>query len=254
MKPQVQVFEDVEELSRAAAEFVTRRAVEVCRAGGAFRVALSGGSTPKKLYQLLAGEPWRGSFPWEKSHFFLGDERFVAQEHPESNFGMARQALLDKVPLPAGNVHPLDSAAVSVEEAARRYEEELRKVFERGGKDRGSKPAGDFPRFDLVLLGLGPDGHTASLFPGNPVLEERRRWAAAVEAPPGYPTRERVSLTLPVINAAAYVLFLAAGREKSPIVKAILETPEKARSLYPAALVEPSAGELFWFLDRQARI
>ena len=252
MKPQVKVFETAEELSRAAADFVARRAVEAGRAGGGFTLALSGGSTPKRLYQFLAEEPLRGAFPWGESHFFLGDERFVAPDHPESNFGMARQALLDRVPLPGGHVHPLDTAAGTVEEAARRYEEELRKVFGRSGKDRGSRPAGDFPRFDLVLLGLGPDGHTASLFPGNPVLEERRRWAVAVEAPPSYPTRERVSLTLPVLNAAACVLFLAAGREKSPLVKAILETPEKARSLYPAARVEPADGELYWFLDRQA--
>ncbi|HUU29633.1 MAG TPA: 6-phosphogluconolactonase [archaeon] len=242
MKPQVIGSESLEALSNAAADFLVRRAMEIVRAVGRFTLALSGGSTPQRLYEILARKPLKDRMPWQESFFFWGDERFVPADHPESNFRLAYRAMLSKVPVPESNIHPVGTGTGSAHEAAENYERDLQKFFGVNNK----------PRFDLVLLGLGADGHTASLFPGDPVLNERRHLAAAVRAPAQYAVKDRVTLTLPVLNSAACVLFLAAGREKKKMTDIILNQPQKAFRLYPAARIRPEDGELFWFTDREA--
>jgi 6-phosphogluconolactonase len=163
---------------------------------------------------------------------------------------MAREAMIDHVPLPAGNVHPVPTAeAVDVASAAARYARVLEKFF----AGQGAAPEeGKFPRFDLVLLGMGSDGHTASLFPGGPEVNESSNLTVPVNAPAGYATTERVSVTLPVLNSAAYVLFMATGAEKREVLKSVLDPQDPARVKYPSALVAPSDGRLLWYLDREA--
>jgi 6-phosphogluconolactonase len=225
-------------LARAAAEEVTRRAAEAVAARGAFTLVLAGGSTPRALYRLLAdpAEPFRARVAWPAVHAFFGDERAVPEGSPDSNAGMARAALLAHVPLAA--VHRIEGERGAAEAAAR-YEADLRARF-------GDVPA---PAFDLVLLGVGPDGHTASLFPGSPALDERRRWAVA--GPPGLPPRvERVTLTFPVLDAARAVLFLVAGADKAAALRRLLR-PVPGEPPIPAARVHP-AGTLLVLADAAA--
>ena len=252
MKPNLKIHDDLESLSLAAAEFVTRRAEQGVNLRGYFTIALSGGSTPKKLYRDLAADPFAERFPWHNSHFFYSDERLVGPDDPESNFGMTSQAMLEKVPVEDRHIYPVPTSAGSVQQAAELYEKKLRHVFENIENEYGTDYNRSFPRLDLILLGLGADGHTASLFPGDPVLAQKLRWIVPVKAPAGYTTRERVSFTLGLINQAACVVFLVSGREKNSVVKAILNEPEKAFELYPAARVDPVDGELVWFADREA--
>lgn len=248
----VRVLKDAESLSRAAAEFVAGCAAAAVSANGRFSLALSGGGTPKRLYELLATSPLVESFPWMNCLIFWGDERFVPPAHPESNYGMTRAAMLDRVPLPKENVFPVPTVSVpSATAAARHYAETLAEVFAgRGLQAQPGKPK--FPRFDLVLLGIGADGHTASLFPGDRVLDEKSDWTAAVQAPPAYPVTDRITLTLPVINNASCVVFLAAGGSKREVVGSILRNRKQAASRYPAARVGPQDGELYWFVDTAA--
>jgi 6-phosphogluconolactonase len=200
-------------------------------------VSLSGGSTPKTLYGLLASDEFKGRFPWPRVSWYWGDERFVPYDHPDSNYRMTREAMLDKVPVPPENVHPAPVDGTP-EGAALRYEQILQRAYGAATLD----PAR--PLFDLTLLGLGPDGHTASLLPGEPVLEERARWVEAVSH--GRP-EIRLTMTYPVIDSSRRVAFLVTGREKA----AILRTIRAGGSQVPAARVHP-VGELFWFVDRAA--
>jgi 6-phosphogluconolactonase len=206
------------------------------RQGGRFVVALSGGRTPISFYERLA-ETSR-NLPWEKTYVFLVDERCVPLDHPASNFRMIQAKLLRHVPIPLENIHPVP-VEQGPREAAEAYEKEMRGFF--GLQDR------EYPRFDLVLLGLGEDGHTASLFPGDAGLTERRRLAVAVAKPA--PDHDRVSLTLPAINAAHVVVFLVEGANKAAALKAVLEGPPDGR---PAALVRPRAGRSVFLADREA--
>jgi 6-phosphogluconolactonase len=237
----VRVLPSAGQVQRAAAEIFADAAVEAVRARGRFTVALAGGSTPRGAYELLAREPLRGRIPWSNVHVFWGDERHVPPDHPDSNYRMAREALLAHVPLPEGNVHriPAENSGASVAAAA--YEQTLLGVF--------ATSAGKAPRFDLILLGMGPDGHTASLFPGGRALKERERLAVAehVECVGGW----RITLTLPVLNAAAQVVFLVTGAEKAAALATVLG-PEGARSRLPAALVRPPEGRLSWLVDGPA--
>ena len=204
---------------------------------GPFRVSLSGGSTPKTLYGLLASNDFRNRFPWQRVSWYWGDERFVPYDHPESNYRMTREAMLAHVPVPPENIHP-KPADGTPDEAALRYERILQ-------ADYGAKtPDPKRPIFDITLLGLGPDGHTASLLPDEPVLDERTRWVAAVSH--GRP-EVRITMTYPVIDSSRYVAFLVAGQEKA----AILRTIRAGGSKLPAARVKP-VGELLWFVDRAA--
>jgi 6-phosphogluconolactonase len=227
----------VELFQLAATEFAARASAAV-RANGRFTIALSGGSTPKGLYGLLASGSV-ASIPWDKIYFFWGDERHVPPDHPESNYRMAYEALLSRVPVPKENVFRIRGEERDAEMAATAYEQDLQEFF-------GLKPS-EFPRFDLVLLGLGPDGHTASLFPDSAALTERRRLVVAnwVEK---FKTH-RITLTLPVLSHAACVMFLVSGPEKAPVVKQIFENPD---ARLPAQEVRPADGELLWLMDQAA--
>lgn len=204
-------------------------------AEGPFAVALSGGSTPRALYALLAQPPYLASFPWARTHWFWGDERFVPHDDPESNYRMVRETLLSKAPVPASNVHPVPTEGLSAEAAANAYEDVLKAFY-------GAKvidPAR--PLFDVTLLGLGTDGHTASLFPGLPVLDERARWAAPDLGPGGL---SRITLTYPVLESSRRTAFLIAGAEKREILARLRAGDEKL----PAARLRPG-GSLRLFID-----
>lgn len=235
------VVDGADALARAAAEEVLRAAEAAVRGHGRFTLALSGGSTPKALYRLLASVdgPFRERMPWDRTHFFWGDERHVPPGHADSNYRMARETMLDHVPVPPANIHRV-RAEEAAEAAAADYERELRDFFQ---------TAGEPPRFDFNLMGLGPDAHTASLFPGTPVIHETERWVAApwVEAHHTF----RITFTPPVLNAAVYTLFLASGADKAAAVRAVLEGPRDV-DRYPAQVVKPARGALLWLLDREA--
>jgi 6-phosphogluconolactonase len=197
------------------------------------------------LYEYLAKEEFAQRMPWEYTHVFWGDERCVSPDHPDSNFAMAFETLLSKAPLPSENVHRVPTEGELPKAAAIEYEKSLREFFQDAGHARIPLA---FPSFDLILLGLGKDGHTASLFPGEPVLEEKTGWVAAVAGTSAYPAVPRVTLTFPVINQARCVLFLASGSDKRDVFQKILNSPESAAQHYPAARVRPS-GSLLWFID-----
>jgi len=230
----VEVLADPLALARHAAGWMTAEAIA---AAGPFRVSLSGGSTPKTLYGLLASDEFRGRFPWARVSWYWGDERFVPHDHPESNYRMTREAMLSRAPVPPENIHPVPCDGTP-EEAAWRYEGALQANYGARLLDPTN------PLFDITLLGLGPDGHTASLLPGEPVLEERERWVVAVSH--GRP-EVRITMTYPVIESSRRVAFLVAGKEKSAIFSAIRAGDSKV----PAARVRP-VGELIWFVDRAA--
>jgi len=230
----IQVLADPPALARRAAEWMTATA---SAAKGRFRVALSGGSTPKALYSLLASEEFRDRFPWRQVSWFWGDERFVPYDHPESNYRMTREAMLAKAPVPPENIYPVPTDG-EPEEAARRYERTLQEAYGAPTLDPSR------PLFDIVLLGMGPDGHTASLLPGDKVLDERKRWVAAVSH--GRP-EVRITMTYPVIESSRHVAFLVEGAAKAAMLSAI----RAGGSQVPAARVRP-VGELIWFADRAA--
>jgi len=233
----IRVYPDLESLSRAAAALLVTQANLAVAARGRFSVALSGGATPRRTYELLAAPPPVDQAPWDRVHVFWGDERCVPPDDPRSNACMAREAWLDRAPIPGHQIHPINCAQDPAA-AARGYEAQLREFF-----------AGQPPRLDLVLLGLGHDGHTASLFPGTKVLAETRRWAAAV-----YVADQnlcRVTLTAPLINQAAMVAFLVAGGAKAEVLREVLHGPRDPARL-PAQLIRPQNGELLWLLDLDA--
>ena len=243
----VMIAGDRAELARSAAEHVARSAARAVALRGKFSLALAGGSTPRDLYRLLAAEPLRGEIPWGGVHLFWGDERPVPPDHAESNYRMVREALLDGeggAPIPAGNVHRIAGERTDPADAAALYEAELREFF--------ALRAGEMPRFDLVLLGLGADGHTASLFPGTGAVEisDRLCFSLWVERL----ATHRITLSLPIFLAARSVAFLVAGADKAEKVAAILgeDAPPQAADELPAGAVRPSKGELSWWLDREA--
>jgi len=236
----LRIVDDLRGLSQAAAEEFVTQATATVRANGRFTVALSGGSTPKSLFSLLAST-FRDQLPWDKMFFFWGDERHVPPDHPESNYRMAYEALLSKVPVPAENVFRVPAENPDASQAAADYEQTLRKFFELS--------PGTFPRLDLILLGMGPDGHTASLFPGTSGLREKSRLVVAnwVEKFKAY----RITFTLPVLNNAAVVTFLVGGADKAETVREVLEGSQPAE-LFPSKLIHPTNGRLMWMLDQAA--
>ena len=238
----VQVYPDPASLAGAAADLILRQMVTTLKQGGRFSLALAGGSTPKAAYALLASPAYAAQVDWSRVHIFFGDERIVPPEHPDSNFNMVRGSLLEHVPIPATNVHRIRGEA-SPEEAAAEYEGALRAFF----------PEVDWPAFDLALLGMGEDGHVASLFPGAPALEERERWAVAVRhSQPPPPLVDRVSLTLPAINAARQVAVLVAGANKAGRLKQVFSGEPAGSELLPAQRVRPSSRGLLWLVDKAA--
>ena len=237
----VRVFENLEALSRAAADMVLAAAREAVAARGRFSLSLSGGSTPRGAYRLLAQAPYRDAMPWAATHLFWGDERCVPVDHPESTFGMVNALLLSQVNPPPANIHRARGEAPNAADAADEYQAELRRFFHLA--------EGEFPRFDLVLLGLGDDGHTASLYPGAAGLAERRRLVVAhfVAQRSGY----RLTFTVPALQAARAQLFLVAGREKVPALRQVLRGAGD-RPPVPAQLVTPTGGLQTWLVDRAA--
>ena len=242
MNGEIQVKADLDKLSRAAASEFIQQAQRAVQEKDQFSVALSGGSTPKSLYTLLAEDPsFRTEVPWDKIHFFWGDERPVPSDHPESNYRMAKAAMLSKVPVSSENIHPIRAENPDAQQVAEEYEETVRTCFR--------LRAGEFPRFDLVLLGMGPDGHTASLFPGTEALRERRRLVVANWVEKFHV--HRITMTLPVLNQAAFVLFLVSGGEKAEILRQVLEEKEQ-KDPFPSQLIRPIHGRLLWLVDRDA--
>ena len=234
---QVSIYSDQETLSHAAAERFVSLSHAAIISRGRFTTALSGGSTPRRLYSLLGTPVYRDSIDWKRVHVFWADERCVAPSHEDSNYKLAADTFLSKAAVPGENIHRIRGEE-GPDIAAAKYREELRRYFVGFQK----------PVFDLVLLGAGVDGHTASLFPGSPLLQERSR-----EVVPVYlekPGVSRVTLTLPVLNQAAHVLFLVSGEDKADIVYEVLKSDNQKQ--YPAGLVRPVDGILSWFLDKAA--
>jgi 6-phosphogluconolactonase len=237
-EPNVLVFDDAGSVARAAAARVAEVARESTGARGLFTVALSGGSTPRGVYELLAGEEFREGIDWPNVHVFFGDERMVPADRAESNYRMANEALLARVPIPPENVHRIDGVGDAAANASA-YESEMRGLF----------GDAEWPRLDHVLLGMGDDGHTASLFPGTGVLKEGRLWVAPnwVEKLGAW----RVTLTAPAINAARHVTFLVTGAAKAGRLREVLKG-EHEPSRLPSQLIRPHDGTLEWFVDRAA--
>jgi 6-phosphogluconolactonase len=236
-RPRVRVFHDLEILSRAAAEFFGALAKKAIVTRGTFTVALSGGSTPRYLYTLFGSSPWRENIDWKHVHVFWADERCVPADHRESNFKLANDAFMSKAALSDENIHRIEGER-GPDQAAQQYERKLRAFFGTGA----------VPVFDLILLGVGEDGHTASLFPGTAAIREQDRLVAPVHLT--LPQLDRVTLTLPMLNHAAEVLFLVSGRAKAKVVQAIMEKKNQAH--VPAGLVRPAHGNSTWFVDAEA--
>jgi len=236
-RPHLTVLADAAALAHAAAE---RIAARVASRTDRVAVCLTGGSTPERLYELLARDPFRASLPWPRIHFFWGDDRFVPQDDKRSNAGMARRLLLDRVPVPQENIHAIPTNAASLDDAARLYEAELRRFYRADRLD----PAR--PLFDVVLMGVGSDGHTASLFPGHGQLDETGRWVVGVEQPGLEPFVPRVTLTFPVLASTYEMIFLVSGASKREILERILSGDD-----LPAARAW-SDGETAWLADRDA--
>jgi 6-phosphogluconolactonase len=236
-RPHIRVFHDPETLSRAAAEFFVSLSKKTIALQGRFIVALSGGSTPRRLYALLGSLPFCENVDWNQVHLFWVDERCVPADHQESNFKHAVDAFIAKAAIPAANIHRIRGEE-GPDQAAQKYEQDIRSFF---------GPTA-LPVFDLIILGVGEDGHTASLFPGTAALREKTRLAAPVYLDPQ--KLSRVTLTLLALNHAIQVLFLASGRTKSEVVHEIVENEN--RKQYPAGLVHPVRGSIDWFIDNEA--
>jgi 6-phosphogluconolactonase len=240
--PELRVWPDAAALYRAAAQEFALQAADAVAARGRFAVVLAGGSTPRGLYGLLVSDPgMRETVPWEAIHFFWGDERIVGPDHIDSNYRMAAEALLSKVPIASANVHRMRGEAADAETAAAEYEATLQSFFALG--------ASEWPRFDLILLGLGSDAHTASLFPGTAALDERQRLVVANRVDQLGTTR--ITLSLPVINRARCVLFLVSGAEKAAAVWTTLRGPREP-GRWPAQSIAPHPGRCLWMLDAAA--
>ncbi len=239
---EIEVCPDPQHLARVAAGHIARIAAEVIAVRGRFTIGLPGGSTPRLLFTLLSNLPWVRRIDWAHVHVFWGDERCVPPDHPDSNYRLAYETLLHHVPVPTEQIHRI-SGELPPAEAARSYEQTLRAFFP---EDASANPQ---PRFDLLLLGLGDDGHTASLFPGTLALTETTRWVVENYVP--RLDAWRITLTAPAINAAAHVIFLVSGAAKAEALQAVLRGPFRP-SAYPAQLIQPRAGQLLWLVDQAA--
>ncbi|MGE0684459.1 MAG: 6-phosphogluconolactonase [Candidatus Binatia bacterium] len=238
----IQIAADTNVLCHIAATEVLSCADAAVREQSSFTVVLSGGTTPKGLYTLLADDAaLRTRVPWEKTHFFWGDERHVSPDHSDSNYRMAHEAMLAKVPIPETNIHRIKSEYADAEQAAQEYEQALRTFFHLSGEQ--------YPRFDLVFLGLGPDAHTASLFPGTQALHADQRLVVANWVGKFY--ADRITMTAPVLSNAKRIIFLVSGEEKALPLKAVLEGRYEPEQL-PAQLIQPRHGRLLWLVDQTA--
>ena len=242
MEREIRILEDGAAIAKRAAQEFVQAAASAVREKGCFNVVLAGGSTPKALYSLLVNDPTlRSQVPWDKIHLFFGDERHVAPDHPDSNFRMATETLISKSPLKPEKVTRIKGEYPDADQAALEYEKALREYFKL--KD------GEYPRFDLVLAGMGNEGHTLSLFPGTKALHADgriavRNWVGKLYA-------ERITLTAPAASNAAQIIFMVTGADKAPALKAVLEGPYEPEQL-PAQLLQPKNGKLLWLVDTAA--
>ena len=235
-KPQIVIVAD----AAAVAESAARRLLNRISHGNRAAVCLTGGSSPLGLYHLLASDPWRNQVPWDRVHWFVGDDRFVPESGPLSNMGTAKRIFLDRVPAPPQNIHPIPTDADSPDDAARLYEDELKRFY---GAERLEPRR---PMFDMVLMGLAPDGHVASLFPHSPALKEKERWVLGVAKAGMEPFVPRVTLTLPALAATGEMLFLIDNANRRPIFKRVLAGEDlPAHRAY-------AQGDLVWLAIRAA--
>jgi len=240
VRPDVRILADAAALADAGAAEILGRLARAAGEDRPFRIALAGGETPRGVYERMAAAAGRGA-DWSGAHVFWGDERAVPPDHYESNYRMARESLLSRVPVPEAQVHRIRAELPDPAAAADAYEREIRDTFHLA--------AGEWPRFDLLLLGLGGDGHVASLFPGSSLLDERQRLVAATQET--HLGTRRITLTFPVINHADAVLFLVSGDMKADILRAVLDGDD-GPDRYPAQRVRPEGGSLLWLVDRAA--
>jgi 6-phosphogluconolactonase len=238
----VRQLQDAEEVSRAAAVEFSQLAQQSIGKRGRFHVALAGGSTPRRLYELMADPPLRERVEWSRVEFFWGDERCVPPDHKDSNFAMAREALLRRIPVPESQIHRIQAEKSDRDSVAREYQSEIARVF---AVAADAAP----PTFDLILLGMGPDGHTASLFPGTIALAETARWIVSnyVDKISSY----RLTMTVAILNQADSVIFLVAGADKAGTLAEVLEGPVDPIRL-PAQFIRPATGQLLWLVDAAA--
>ena len=251
----IHVYPTVDALSAAAAQAIARAAQESIDARGSFLLVLSGGETPRATYELLAGRHG-AAIAWERTHVFFSDERCVPPDDARSNFAMARDTLLSHVPIPAEQVHAVETTSGTPEQMASRYEREIRSrlsALSDSAAERREPTAEsrEEPTFDCALMGVGADGHTASLFPGDAAVKESKGWVLAVQAPASAPVRQRITLTLPVLNRSRRVLFLVAGKGKAAVVARVLRRDDSNEEPLPAALVH-GVQETRWLLDAEA--
>jgi len=235
----IAIYPDIDTLNREAAQYIVRLASESIVMHGRFTIALSGGSTPRKLYSLLGSEPYRSQIDWALVEIFWSDERCVPPDSEDSNYRMARETLLSNIPIAAKQVHRMPADQPDRDVASQAYTLEMQRTFGTDG----------IPRFDLIQLGMGPEGHTASLFPHQPSLHEQQRLVMPVITPK--PPPPRLTFTPPLLNAARHILFLVTGADKSDAVHAVLEG-EYNPDEYPAQIVRPKDGEVTWMLDTAA--
>lgn len=236
---QIALYPDSDTLSRDAAQYIVRLATESIVSHGRFTIALSGGTTPRKLYGMLGDEPYRSQIDWALVDIFWSDERCVPPDSEDSNYLLAQQVLLNKIPIPAAQIHRMPADEPDRDAASQAYTDEMRRVFATNG----------IPSFDLIQLGMGPEGHTASLFPHQASLHEQQRLVMPVSVPK--PPPPRLTFTPPILNAAHNVLFLVTGADKADAVQAVLEGTHNPDE-YPAQIVRPTNGEVVWMLDTKA--
>jgi 6-phosphogluconolactonase len=235
----IAIYPDIDTLSQHAAQYVVRIASESIAARGRFTIALSGGTTPPILYTLLGMQPYSSQINWQQVYIFWGDERCVSPDNPDSNYYMAQEVLLSKIPIPALQVHRMPADQPDRDAASQAYTAEMQRAFGTHG----------IPNFDLIQLGMGPEGHTASLFPHQASLHEAQRLVMPVSVPK--PPPDRLTFTPPLLNAARNILFLVTGSEKAEALQAVLEG-EYQPEQYPAQIVRPTDGEVVWMLDNAA--
>lgn len=240
MKPQIQIADDAPALARQAADLIAARAQEAVSARGRFTIGLSGGSTPRAVYDLLAQEPYRSAIPWDCTYVFWSDDRAVPLDDDRSNYKLADTHLLRHVPIPRDNIKPMLRSGDDLDSAARHYVRVVRSFV-----------PGSPPRFDLLLLGMGPDGHTASLFPHSPQLRADDELVVATPEAPLEPHVRRITFTKTLLNAAREVVFLVAGGDKAARVRQVIDGPRATDDL-PSQLINPADGSLIWVLDRAA--
>lgn len=240
--PDIRIADSIHDWAHKAAAFIASISNQTIQSNGRFIMALSGGSTPKTLYQVLASPEWSGRFDWTKIYFLFGDERCVPPDHPDSNFNMANSSLFRPLRIQADHVFRMRGEGEDPSTVAGEYEQTIRQLTK-------AQPQA-MPRIDLILLGLGDDGHTASLFPGTLAVQETEKLVTVGQAPTGI--RARLTLSLGVLNQAAMVLFLVTGRGKADIVRRILEPASDADRSLPASKIVPESGQLVWMLDQAA--